>query len=179
MGRRVRRGRPPHDVLQPDERVAGATLDRCFGVGERVAFGKQRLVSPLPWGNTLRTWDGLRVDVEVIDVIDAERGWILTNAHVVSRSPKSLGPNATQLGDDLESAIRRLKSGQEGELEVAGPNLARSLTELGLIDEYRIYLHPVVLGQGTPYFAGPGPRLRLVTHDRIGEDVIRLSYVPA
>jgi len=61
----------------------------------------------------------------------------------------------------------------------AGPNLARSLTELNLIDEYRIYLHPVVLGHGKPYFAGPRPPLRLVASDRIAEDVIRLTYVPA
>lgn len=62
---------------------------------------------------------------------------------------------------------------------MAGPNLARSLTDLGLIDEYRIYLHPVVLGTGKPYFAGPRPSLRLMTSDRIDEDVIRLTYVPA
>ena len=98
---------------------------------------------------------------------------------VVSRSLKSVGPNATLVGDDLEGAIRQLKAEREGEIEVAGPVLARSLTELGLIDEYRIYLHPVVLGRGSPYFAGPRPRLRLVAHDRIGEDVIRLTYVPA
>jgi len=97
---------------------------------------------------------------------------------VVSRSLKSVGPNATLVADDLEGAIRKLKAGRNGEIEVAGPNLARSLTELGLIDEYRIYLHPVVLGHGTPYFGGPRPPLRLVSHDRIGEDVIRLSYVP-
>jgi len=98
---------------------------------------------------------------------------------VVSRTLDSVGPNAELIRDDLEGAIRRLKTEREGEIEVAGPNLARSLTELGLIDEYRIYLHPVVLGRGTPYFAGPRPRLRLVTHDRIGEDVLRLVYVPA
>jgi dihydrofolate reductase len=98
---------------------------------------------------------------------------------VVSRSLKSVGPNATLVGHDLEGAIRDLKAEREGEIEVAGPDLARSLTELGLIDEYRIYLHPVVLGHGKPYFAGPRPPLRLVTHDRIGEDVIRLTYVPA
>ena len=59
--------------------------------------------------------------------------------------------------------------------------LARTwrLTELGLIDEYRIYLHPVVLGHGKPYFAGPRPPLRLVANDRMGDDVIRLAYVPA
>ena len=96
---------------------------------------------------------------------------------VVSRSLKSVGPNATLVAD-LESAIRELKAERDGEIEVAGPNLASSLTDLGLIDEYRIYLHPVVLGHGKPYFAGPRPPLRLVAHDQIGEDVIRLAYVP-
>lgn len=98
---------------------------------------------------------------------------------VVSRSAKSVGPNATLVEGDLETAIRALKAERQGEIEVAGPTLARSLTELGLIDEYRIYLHSVVLGHGTPYFAGPRPPLRLVSHDRIGADVIRLTYVPA
>ncbi|HJQ22520.1 MAG TPA: dihydrofolate reductase family protein [Blastocatellia bacterium] len=98
---------------------------------------------------------------------------------VVSRTLKSVGPNATLVGNDLGRAIRDLKAEYDGEIEVAGPNLARSVTDLGLIDEYRIYLHPVVLGHGTPYFAGPRPPLRLMTHARIAEDVIRLTYVPA
>lgn len=97
---------------------------------------------------------------------------------VVSHSLKSVGPNATLLDGDLETAIRTLKAEHDGEIEVAGPTLAKSLTDLGLIDEYRIYLHPVVVGSGTPYFAAPRPRLRLVSHDLIAEDVIRLSYVP-
>lgn len=97
---------------------------------------------------------------------------------VVSRTLKSVGPNATLVEeDDLENTIRKLKGG-DGEIEIAGPNLAHSVTKLGLIDEYRIYLHPVVLGQGKPYFAGPRPPLRLMTSDRI-EDVLRLTYVPA
>src|SRR4029079_4456641 len=98
---------------------------------------------------------------------------------VVSRTLKSVGPNATLVQKDLERAIRDLKGERDVEIEVAGPDLVRSVTELGLIDEYRIYLHPVVLGHGTPYFAGPRPPLRLITHDRIAEDVIRLTYVPA
>ena len=98
---------------------------------------------------------------------------------VVSRSLKTVGPNAMLVGDDLEGAMRKLKAGRDGEIEVAGPDLAQSLTGLGLIDEYRIYLHPVVLGRGKPYFAGPRPPLRLMASERIGEDVIRLSYVPA
>jgi len=98
---------------------------------------------------------------------------------VVSRSLTSVGANASLVAGDLEAAIRALKAEREGEIEVAGPALAHSLTQLGLIDEYRIYLHPVVLGGGTPYFAGPRPPLRLVAHDRIDDDVIRLKYVPA
>jgi dihydrofolate reductase len=105
--------------------------------------------------------------------------WRNQRKWVVSRTLKSVGPNATVVGDDLEGALRELKATRDGEIEVAGPDLARSLTELGLIDEYRIYLHPVVLGHGKPYFAGPRPPLRLMTHDRIGEDVLRLTYVPA
>ncbi|KQV44265.1 MULTISPECIES: dihydrofolate reductase family protein [unclassified Rhizobium] len=98
---------------------------------------------------------------------------------VVSRSLTSVGPNASLVADDLEGAMRRLKAERDGEIEVAGPELAHSLTGLGLIDEYRIYLHPVVVGHGKPYFAGPRPPLRLVAHDLIAEDVIRLTYVPA
>jgi dihydrofolate reductase len=97
---------------------------------------------------------------------------------VVSRSLKSVGRNATLVEGDLASAIRKLKAEHDGEIEVAGPNLAHSLTELRLIDEYRIYLHPVVLGHGAPFFAGARPPLRLVSHNRIAEDVLRLTYVP-
>jgi riboflavin biosynthesis pyrimidine reductase len=75
--------------------------------------------------------------------------------------------------------MRALKADRTGEIEVAGPTLAQALTDLGLIDEYRIYLHPVVLGQGKPYFAGPRSPLRLLADDRIDENVIRLTYVPA
>lgn len=97
---------------------------------------------------------------------------------VVSRTLQSVGPNATLIADDIEAVIRRLKADHTGEIEVAGPELARSLGDLGLIDEYRLYIHPYVLGHGKPFFAGPRPPLRLVASDLIGEDVIRLTYVP-
>ena len=110
---------------------------------------------------------------------DFAAAWRRQPKWVVSRSLTAVGPNATLVADDLEAVIRRLKAELAGELEVAGPNLARSLTDLGLIDEYRIYLHPVVLGRGTPFFAGPRPPLHLAGSDVLGEDVIRLRYVPA
>ena len=56
---------------------------------------------------------------------------------VASRSLKSVGPNARLVEDDLEGAIRDLKAERDGEIEVARPDLAQSLTELGLIDDIK------------------------------------------
>lgn len=110
---------------------------------------------------------------------DFAAAWRSQPKWVVSHSLQSVGPNATLVADDIEAVIRRLKAELTGEIDVAGPELAGSLTDLGLIDEYRLYLHPVVLGHGKPFFAGPRPPLRLVASDLIGEGVIRLTYVPA
>ena len=126
----------------------------------------------------MRYWDDDQPEWEVDEHAYAA-AWRKMPKWVVSRTLQSVGPNTTLLAGDLEGAIRRLKAERDGEIEVAGPQLAHSLTELGLIDEYRIYLHPVVLGRGTPYFAGPRPPLRLASYDRIDEDVLRLVYVPA
>ena len=123
------------------------------------------------WDEDLADWDA--------DDRDFAATWRSKPKWVVSRSLKTVGPNATLIADDFEAAIRRLKAELTGEIDVGGPVLARSLTEAGLIDEYRLYLHPVVLGRGKPFFAGPRPPLRLVASDPIGEDVIRLTYVPA
>jgi dihydrofolate reductase len=92
---------------------------------------------------------------------------------------KSVGPNATLVGDNLAAAVSDLKAKHTGEIETGGPDLARSLAALGLIDEYRLYFRPVVLGQGKPYFDGHRPKLRLVSSDRVGEDAVRVTYVPA
>jgi len=123
------------------------------------------------WDDDLPDWDA--EDREFAAVWRSKPKW------VVSRSLKSVGPNATLVENPIEAAVRGLKAQQVGEIDVAGPNLAGSLTDLGLIDEYRLYLRPIVLGRGTPFFAGPRPPLSLVASDLIGEDVIRLTYVPA
>jgi dihydrofolate reductase len=126
----------------------------------------------------MRYWDEDHPDW-VAEEHDFAAVWRNQPKWVVSRSLKSVGPNATLVEDDIEAVIRGLKARLVGEIDVAGPDLAGCLTDLGLIDEYRLHLHPVVLGRGTPFFAGPRPPLRLVGSDLIGDDVIRLTYVPA
>lgn len=106
------------------------------------------------------------------------RVWRAQPKWVVSRERPSLGPNARVVDEDLETFVRRLKDEVEGEIDVAGPTLAASLTTLGLIDEYRLYLRPFVLAGGKPFFASSRPALRLLGVDRIGPDTVRLVYAP-
>ncbi len=126
----------------------------------------------------MRYWDEDRPEWDAEERAFAA-AWRNQPKWVVSRALKSVGPNATLVDDDLEAVVRRLKAERVGEFDVAGPELAQGLTELGLIDEYSLYFHPVVLGRGKPFFAGPRPPLRLVASKSVGEDVMRLTYVPA
>jgi dihydrofolate reductase len=126
----------------------------------------------------MRYWDEDLPDWDAEDRAFAV-AWRRQPKWVVSRSLKSVGPNATLVAEGFETMIRRLKAELAGELHVGGPVLAQSLTEIGLIDEYRLYLRPVVLGSGTPFFAGPRPPLHLGASDLIADDLIRLTYVPA
>ena len=126
----------------------------------------------------MRYWDEDRSEWNEAER-DYAAAWRSQPKWVVSRSLTSVGPNATLVQNEVEATIRGLKAQLDGVIEVSGPELAGSLTKLGLVDEYRLYLHPVVLGGGKPFFAGPRPPLRLVASEPIGEDVIRLTYVPA
>jgi dihydrofolate reductase len=134
-------------------------------------YGREMYEVMRYWDDAQPEWDG--------DEQAFAAAWRDQPKWVVSRTLTSVGPNATLVQEDLEGTIRGLKAERDGEFEVAGPGLAHSLTELGLIDEYRIYLHPVVLGHGKPYFAGPRPPLRLLAHDQVDDDVVRLTYAPA
>lgn len=133
-------------------------------------YGRRMYETMRYWDEDSPEWDEARHKFAA--------AWRRQPKWVVSRTLESVGPNATLVKADVGEFVRRLKAEQEGEIDVSGPELAGSLTELGLIDEYRLYLHPVVLGGGTPFFAGwHRVPLRLVDSERIGTAVIRLRYV--
>jgi dihydrofolate reductase len=159
-----------HMEFAPDPSLFRHFIDDVRGLAGSV-YGRRMYEVMRYWDEDHSEWDAAERDYAA--------AWRSQPKWVVSRSLKSVGPNATLVEGDLEPAIRGLKADLVGEIEVSGPELARSLTDLGLVDEYRLYLHPVVLGRGKPFFAGPRPRLRLVASDLIGKDVIRLTYVPA
>jgi dihydrofolate reductase len=157
-----------HTAFMPGPALFGHFIEQTRGLAGSV-YGRRMY-------EIMRYWDDDHPEWDTAEHAFAA-AWRNQPKWVVSRTLKSVGPNATLVEADLEATIRRLKAERDGEIDVAGPTLAHSLTEPGLIDEYRIYLHPVVLGHGKPYFAGPRPPLHLVSNDRI-EDVIRLIYVP-
>jgi dihydrofolate reductase len=159
-----------HQHLVPDPALFDHFIDYVRNQAGCV-YGRRTYEVVRYWDEDLPDWDA--EDHAFAAVWRAQPKW------VVSRTLKSVGPNATLVEDDLEAFIRKLKAELDGEIGVGGPDLARSLTDLGLIDEYRLYIHPVVLGQGKPFFAGPRPPLRLVSNERFGKDTVRLTYVPA
>ena len=159
-----------HAAFAPGPVLFRHFIDHMRGVADN-AYGRRMYEVMHHWDQDQPGWD--------VAEHDYAAAWRSTPKWVVSRSLTSVGPNATLIGGDLEVAIRTLKSRVDGEVEVAGPELAGSLTDLGLIDEYRLYVHPVVVGGGKTFFAGSRPRLRFVASDEVGDDVIRLTYVPA
>jgi dihydrofolate reductase len=159
-----------HLELKPSLALFRHFIEHVRGLAG-IVYGRRTYEVMRYWDEDLADW--------VADQHDFAAVWRRQPKWVVSRSLRSVGPNAALVEGDIEAAIRELKARLVGEIAVAGPDLAGSLTDLGLIDEYRLYFHPVVLGRGKPYFSGPRPPLRLVASDLITEDVIRLTYVPA
>ena len=120
-------------------------------------------------------WDG--PDAEAADA-DFTRAYRASPKWVVSRTLTSVGPNAVLLGGDLEREVERLKGEYQQDIEVAGPDLAAQCTQLGLIDEYWLYLMPVVLGGGKPAFAAPMPEgLVLAGIEQLPQQVALVKYV--
>lgn len=159
-----------HTAFRPDPVLFRHFIEYVRGL-EGFVYGRRMYEVMRYWDDDHPEWDAS--EREYADIWRSKPKW------VVSKTLTSVGPNVYLIRDDLEAAIRGLKTKYEGEMEVAGPELAYRMSELGLVDEYRIYLHPIVLGSGKPFFAGPMPPLRLQASERIGDQVIRLIYVPA
>jgi dihydrofolate reductase len=159
-----------HERFAPDETLFRHWIEHVQGTSGSI-YGSGMYDIMRYWDTDDTAWND--------DHYEFAYAWRQMPKWVISHSLSSVGPNATLIQEDLEGFVHKLKAEQAGEISVSGPKLAKSFMDLGLIDEYRLYMHPVILGSGVPLFAGPGPRLRLKDEDRIGDDVIRLTYIPA
>jgi dihydrofolate reductase len=89
-----------------------------------------------------------------------------TKKYVVSRTLERVDWNSELVRDDLEQTVRTLKAEPGNGLFVAGVQLALALTELGLIDEYELMVHPIIVGRGPTLFAGLTKKVALKLVDR-------------
>lgn len=106
------------------------------------------------------------------------RIWKNSSKIVFSKTLEQVQGNARLFRGDIAAEITKLKQQPGKDLEVGGPNLASTFMQLGLIDEYRLVVHPVVLGSGTPFFpALDSPiKLRLVETHTFKSGVVYLRY---
>ena len=116
---------------------------------------------------------------------DAEREfsriWKPLPKVVFSRSLEQVEHNARLVDGDVGTVLDGLRREFDGDLDVSGPNLAGQFVRRGLVDEYQLVVHPVVLGAGTPFWPQLDTplRLRLVgTHAFASGAEVR-SYVPS
>ena len=129
----------------------------------------------------MRFWDSPEREATADEVErDFARAWQETPKIVFSTTLREVGLNARLMKGDLEAAARSLKSETDGEISVSGAELAGHLARAGLIDEYRLYMHPMVLGGGKPYFqAGLSLTLKPLGTQTLPQGVTLLRYAPA
>jgi dihydrofolate reductase len=113
--------------------------------------------------------------------LDFARVWNAKPKIVFSRTLESVVGNSRLVRGDPGEELARLRAEFDGDLEVGGPTLASAFIERGLVDEYKLVIHPAVLGAGTPYFpAGVRlPGLRLVETRRFESGAVYLGYARA
>ena len=85
-------------------------------------------------------------------MLEFARIWNATPKIVFSTTLDSVGPGCRLVAGDVGDRLAELRSEFIGDLDVGGPKLASAFIERGLVDEYRLLVHPVVLGSGTPFF---------------------------
>jgi dihydrofolate reductase len=127
-------------------------------------------------------WPTAEEDPSTTDVErEFARIWNPMPKIVFSSSLSSVEHNSRLVRGDVGQVLDEVRQEFDGDLGVAGANLAGQFVERGLVDEYRLVVHPVVLGAGTPYWPQldrPLP-LRLIETRTFTSGVTQLAYAPA
>ena len=134
-------------------------------------YGRELYTDMHYWDTDDPSWTAVQEEFATV--------WRATPKVVVSATLSEVGPNATLVSEDIDEELRRLVASTDGEIDVGGPTLAATLARLGLVDEYRLYQRPVVLGGGKPFFPEGMPSgLSLLDVEMLPEDTVLLRYQP-
>ena len=109
------------------------------------------------------------------------RIWVDTPKVVFSSTLESVEGNARLVRGSPQDELAKLRQEFSGDLEVSGATLASAFIRAGLVDEYRLVIHPVILGQGTPYFPELDEpiRLRQIDSKRFASGALYVAYATA
>jgi dihydrofolate reductase len=145
---------------------------------------QQRGMDTLLYGRRLYEvmtyWETAEADPSISEVErEFARIWKNSTKLVFSKTLEQVQGNARLVRGDIAGEIAKLKQQPGKDLEIGGPNLASTVMQLGLIDEFRLVVHPVVLGSGTRFFPALADKidLRLVETRVFGSGVVYLRYL--
>lgn len=124
-------------------------------------------------------WPGAdaRPDAPQVE-IEYARIWKSKPKVVFSKNLQQVAWNSTLVREDIAGVVKKLKEQPGDAMSVGGVQLASALMQLGLVDEYWLYVHPVILGSGKPMFAGLRDRIdvELVETHTFRAGVVLLRY---
>lgn len=114
-------------------------------------------------------------------VIEFAHIWKKIEKIVFSRTLERVEGNARLVRGNAIEEITRLKNQPGKPLAIGGPTLVASIFDHGLIDEYQLFVNPVILGGGTPMFPASNHqnKLRLIETHVFGSGVVYLRYLNA
>ena len=160
------------DWSAPDEELHRFHNQQARELGAHL-YGRRLYETMRPW----ETWADERPDAPEPE-LEFSRIWRETRKIVFSRTLETVEGNARLVRDNAEEEVARLKEEPGKDLAVGGAGLASGLMRAGLIDEYRLFVNPVVVGGGTRFFPALDERidLELVETRTFASRVVYLRY---
>jgi dihydrofolate reductase len=159
------------DWAEPDEEVHGFVNDLERPVGTYL-YGRRMYEVMAPW-ETMHTLPDQRPVT-----LDFARVWQAADKVVYSRTLEAVSSARTRIERDFApGAVRRLKASAARDLTIGGPDLAAQAIEAGLVDEWHLFLTPIVVGGGNQALPDHvRVKLELLDERRFGNGVVFLRY---
>ena len=157
------------DWAEPDQEVHSFVNDLERPVGTYL-YGRRMY-------EVMRAWETVDTDQSAVAEDFAEI-WRAADKIVYSRTLETVSSARTRIERDFDpEAVRQLKASAGRDLSVGGPDLAAQAIKAGLVDEYHLFLTPVVVGGGKRALPdGVRLTLELLDERRFGSGVVHLHY---
>ena len=160
------------DWTNPDEELHRFHNSEIRGTGVQL-MGRHLYETMLVWDTTDESEWSSEYELEFARI------WKAVPKVVFSRTLNEVVGDSRLVRDNAAEEVMALKDQDGDDIAVGGAGLAATCIEHGLVDEYRLFVRPVVLGGGTPYFPNLDQRIQLdlVESRNFGDDVVYLRYL--